>query len=50
MAKQAKAFSTMVKKKMKAKKKDSMPMEKGPASADSMGMPVKKQEMGYGSY
>jgi hypothetical protein len=50
MAKQAKAFNSMVKKKMKAKKKDSMPMESNPTGADSMGMPVKKQEMGYASY
>ena len=49
MAKQAKAFSTMVKKKMKAKKKDSMPMESNPTGADMMGMPVKKKEMGYAS-
>jgi hypothetical protein len=49
MAKQAKAFNSMVKKKMKAKKKDSMPMESNPTGADMMGMPVKKQEMGYAS-
>ena len=45
MAKQAKAFNAMVKKKMKAKKKDSMPMEENPMVPENMGMPVKKKGM-----
>lgn len=49
MAKQAKAFNAMVKKKMKAKKKDSTPMEESPMAPEAMGMPVKKKEMGYAS-
>lgn len=45
MAKEAKAFNAMVKKKMKAKKKDSMPMEESPMAPEAMGMPVKKKGM-----
>lgn len=45
MAKEAKAFNAMVKKKMKAKKKDSMPMEESPMAPEAIGMPVKKKGM-----
>lgn len=49
MATQSKAFNTMVKKKMKTKKKDLMPVGSKPTGADAIGMPVKKKEMGYAS-